>query len=216
LGQSLAGILDRVAAGSFPPADGGVTILPAQPARRDAGVIAFTAHSVIFVDADPGWVATQLPPDSLSGPLTPAFLETLCAQTGRHAQSTDVLCLASPQTGAPALSLTPITPEISARHPRLARAHRYRDEVTAWQADGGVLILGRGVAGRWEVAVEVDPDRQGRGLGRALALAGRHLVPGGLPLWAQVSPGNVASLHAFLAAGYQPVGAEALLMAGPA
>ena len=31
----------------------------------------------------------------------------------------------------------------------------------AWQADGGVLLLGRGVAGRWEVAVEVNDDRRG-------------------------------------------------------
>src|SRR6185437_3781298 len=97
-------------------------------------------------------------------------------------------------------------------HPRLARAHRYRDEVRAWQADGGIVMLGRGVGGRWEVAVEVDQDRQGRGLGRRLALAARHLVPGGAPLWAQIAPGNVASMRAFLAAGYEPAGAEALLI----
>jgi RimJ/RimL family protein N-acetyltransferase len=30
------------------------------------------------------------------------------------------------------------------------------------------------------------------------------------PLWAQVAPANVASLRAFLAAGYRPVGAEVL------
>jgi hypothetical protein len=32
-------------------------------------------------------------------------------------------------------------------------------------------------------------------------------------VWAQVSPGNAASVRAFLAAGYRPVGAEALLVA---
>ena len=74
-------------------------------------------------------------------------------------------------------------------------------------------MLGRGVGGRWEVAVEVDPDRQSRGLGRRLARAARHLVPGGAPLWAQIAPGNVASMRAFLAAGYVPAGAEALLIA---
>ena len=61
--------------------------------------------------------------------------------------------------------------------------------------------------------MEVDPDRQNRGLGRRLALAARHLVPGGAPLWAQIAPGNVASMRAFLAAGYVPAGAEALLIA---
>jgi L-amino acid N-acyltransferase YncA len=74
-----------------------------------------------------------------------------------------------------------------------------------------VLLLGRGVAGRWEVAVEVDPDRRGRGLGAELAVAARRLVPGGAALWAQIAPGNAASVRAFLAAGFRPVGAEALL-----
>ncbi len=31
-----------------------------QPAR-DCGAFSFTAHTVIFTDADPGWVRAQLP-----------------------------------------------------------------------------------------------------------------------------------------------------------
>jgi hypothetical protein len=223
VGQSLGGILDQAAAGRFLPPDGGVTILPAQSPPRAAGVIAFTAHAVIFVDADPEWVAGQLPPGDLSGPLTPAFLDALCARTNRRAQSTDVLAVAAPLPGAPEIDLVPLATGTDGTngaggasgpvHPRLARAHRYRHDVRAWQADGGIVMLGRGVGGRWEVAVEVDQDRQGRGLGRRLALAGRHLVPGGAPLWAQIAPGNVASMRAFLAAGYRPAGAEALLIA---
>jgi hypothetical protein len=229
VGQSLGAILDGAAAGRFLPPDGGVTILPAQPSRRAAGVIAFTAHAVIFVDADPDWVAGQLPPGDLSGPLTPAFLDALCARTGRRAPSTDVLAVAAPLPGEPEIDLVPLAAGAGGAdgvggaggaggpvHPRLARAHRYRDDVRAWQADGGIVMLGRGVGGRWEVAVEVDPDRQGQGLGRRLALAGRHLVPGGAPLWAQVAPGNVASIRAFLAADYRPAGAEALLIAASA
>ena len=78
-------------------------------------------------------------------------------------------------------------------------------------ADGaGLLTLGRGVAGRWEVSLEVDPAARGRGLGTALARAAPALVPDGEPLWAQVAPANMASLRAFLAAGYRPVGAEVL------
>jgi len=96
-------------------------------------------------------------------------------------------------------------------HPRIARALRYRDEVRAWQAGGGVLTIGRGLAGRYEAAIEVDPADRGRGLGSALAAAARHLVPDGAPLWAQIAPGNAASVRAFLRAGFRPVGAEALL-----
>jgi hypothetical protein len=50
-----------------------------------------------------------------------------------------------------------------------------------------VLVLGRGLAGRREVAFEVDPTRRNRGLGRSL-----------------------------VAAGFQPVGAEVLFHRGGA
>ena len=95
-------------------------------------------------------------------------------------------------------------------HPRVERALLHRSGVRVWGTpDGaGLLTLGRGVAGRWEVSLEVDPACRGRGLGTALARAARSLVNG--PLWAQVAPANVASLRAFLAAGYRPVGAEVL------
>jgi hypothetical protein len=69
---ALAALLDDVAADRFPPPDGGVTVLP-QPSPRDAGVIAFTAHSVIFTDADPDWVRGQLTPGDLSAPCCPRF-----------------------------------------------------------------------------------------------------------------------------------------------
>ena len=58
----------------------------------------------------------------------------------------------------------------------------------------------------------VDERVQGQGLGRALAAAARHLVPEDRPVWAQIAPGNAASVRAFLAAGYSPIGAEALLV----
>jgi GNAT superfamily N-acetyltransferase len=205
--SSLAVVLDEVAAGRFPPADGRVTIVPA-PSHRDAGVLGFTAHAVIFIDADPGWVTSQLPDGDLAGPLSPAFLQALCERTGRQAHSIDVLSVAPALPGPPPIALTP---GAGGDHPRLARALRYRDNVRAWRADAGIVTIGRGIAGRWEVSIEVDPSRRGAGRGRALAAAARHLLPAGTPLWAQVAPANVASVRAFLAAGFQPAGAEAHL-----
>lgn len=203
----LATILSDAAGGHFPPADGSVTILP-QPSERDSGVFSFTAHAVIFTDADPAWVNRELPKDDLSGPLTAGFLAALGGHTGRIARNIDMLTCAAPLPGEPSIELTLRSDR---EHARVARALRYRDQVRVWQANGGVLIIGRGVAGRWEVAVEVDPDHRGRGLGRELAAAARHLGAGNAPLWAQIAPGNAASVRAFLAAGYRPVGAEVLL-----
>ncbi len=205
--QALAVILDSVANAQFPPADGRVTILP-QPSARDAGVFAFTAHSVIFADADPAWVASQLPPGDLSAPLSPRFLHALAERIGREAHQTDMLACATALAGPAPVKLIA---EADPAHPRISRALRYRDDVRTWQGDGGVLLLGRGAGGRWEVAIEVDADHRGHGVGRSLATAARHLVPGGAPLWAQIAPGNAASVRTFLAAGFRPVGAESVL-----
>ena len=206
--QALAAILDAAAAARFPPADGRVTYLP-QPSARDAGVIGFTGHAVVFTDADHAWAAARLPADDLAAPLSPAFLAELAGRTGRVAPNIDMLTCAAALAGPPELELTA---ETGRAHPRITRALRYRDDISAWRVDGGVILLGRGVAGRWEVAIEVDPARRDRGLGAELAVAARHLVPGGAPLWAQIAPGNAASVRAFLAAGFRPVGAEALLI----
>jgi RimJ/RimL family protein N-acetyltransferase len=102
-------------------------------------------------------------------------------------------------------------------HPRVARALRYRRDVRAYETpDGrGVVVLGRGITGRWEIAFEVDPAAQGTGLGRALAAAGVRLLPEGTPVWAQVAPGNAASMRAVLGAGFRPVGAEILFVREP-
>jgi hypothetical protein len=206
---ALAAILAEAAAGRFPPADGNVTVLP-HPSPRDAGVVALTGHSVVFTDADPGWVRARLPAGDLSAPLSPPFLAALAAHTGREAHGTDVLTCAPALAGPPPIGLTR---QADPAHPRVSRALRYRDDVRAWQAAGGVVLIGRGLAGRWEVAIEVDAGCGGRGLGRTLAIAARHPVPGGGALWAQIAPGNAASVRAFLAAGFAPVGGEALLTA---
>jgi GNAT superfamily N-acetyltransferase len=209
--SGLAALLDDVAAGRRPPADGTVTIMP-QPSPRDAGVLAFTAHSVVYVDADPAWVRGLLPPGDLAGPMLPSFVQAVCAGIGRQATSTDMLCVAEGRPGPPASALDQVT---VTRHPRVERALRYRDDVSAWEVPGGVLTLGRGVAGRWEVAVEIDPGYRGHGLGRKLMTAARHLLPEGTPIWAQITPSNAASVRAFLAAGYRPAGSEVQFIVAP-
>ena len=73
-----------------------------------------------------------------------------------------------------------------------------------------VVVLGRGLAHRREVAFEVEEAERGRGLAtRALVEARRLLGPGEL-LFAQTAPGNAASLRALLSAGFKPIGSEVL------
>ena len=46
---------------------------------------------------------------------------------------------------------------------------------------GSVVIVGRGLCGRWEVGYEVDEGHRGAGLGRRLVVAARQIVPAGEP-----------------------------------
>jgi hypothetical protein len=48
-----------------------------------------------------------------------------------------------------------------------------------------------------------------------MADAARTFGPPAEPLFAQVTPGNAASLRAFLAAGYRPIGSEVLFLRAP-
>lgn len=210
--QTLATILNAAAHGHFPPPDGGTTVVP-QPSHRDAGVISFTAHSVVFTDEDPQWVRATLASldcDELAATMNPRFLAAFLDRTGRSTDTIDLLTVASALPGDPPLALRELA---DPDHPRVSRARIRRDDVRVWAADGGVVILGRGVAGRWETAIEVDEGVRHRGLGRALATAARHLVPDGGPVWSQQAAGNARSVRAFQAAGFRPVGAEALFTA---
>ena len=100
----------------------------------------------------------------------------------------------------------------------MRRARRYRPDAVVY-ADrergepDGVLVVGQGVAGRWEMAFEVAPAARGRGIGRRLAATAASFVPEGQPVFAQVAPGNPSSVRACLAAGYVAVGAEVLFVA---
>lgn len=203
----LADLLREVERGAFPPADGSITVLPA-PSDREGAVVSFTGCVVVAADVDPAWVRARLPHGELGEAFTPPFLGALAALTGRRVNCIDMLALAPPGAPAAGLALTASNED----HPRVRRARRYRSDVTVWSTEGGVLTLGRGLAGRWEIGIEVADAYRGKGLGRRLADAARGLVPDGRPVWAQIAPGNAASVRAFQAAGYRPVGMEALLV----
>ncbi|HEV3359883.1 MAG TPA: hypothetical protein VG247_23975 [Pseudonocardiaceae bacterium] len=203
----LADLLRGVADGTPPPTDSELTVvLP--PDERSVGVLAFPGQHIIVADVSAEWVRSWLPADDLGAPLGPPFLTLLSAVTGREIGTIDAVLVARAHGRRRGLELAEVT---DSDHPRIARARRHRADVRAWSCPGGLLVLGRGVAGRWEAAVEVEPALRGFGLGRGLFGAALGLLPEGESVWTQVAPGNAASLRALLAAGYHPIGAEALL-----
>ena len=204
----LAARLRDAAHGLFPPADGVVEVVPSPGPPCDA-IVGFTGHFVVAGDIEECAVAARLPPGDFSVPFSPGSLQWLASQLGREPATYDALLVTiADGTGAPPW----LHRADDLAHPRVERASRYRVIEHVWTVDddAGVLIVGRGLCGRWEIGYEVAPDRRGDGLGRRLVGAARGLVPAGEPLWAQVAPGNAASLRSTLAAGFVPVAAEVL------
>ena len=151
------------------------------------------------------WLAATLD-GSLAAPMSAGFVVALERQLGLHAASVDVL-LAAHGTGDDS-SLVEAEGEA---HGRVRRALRSRSDVRVYGGPGAVVILGRGAAGRREVAIEVDATARRRGVARRLLAEALHLVEAGEPLFVQVAPGNAAALRAALAAGFTPIGGEVLL-----
>jgi len=172
-------------------------------------VVGGTAWHVVAADVDPAWVTAQVAHDPIAAPLGARFLTALADQVGVEPGVVDAVLVAPPAPANPGVELVEAEPW---EHPRVQRALAHRSGVRVWTTPdvSAVLSLGRGVCGRWEVSLEVDPTARGRGLGTALAAAAPALVPDGAPLWAQVAPANVASFRSFLAAGWRVVGAEVL------
>lgn len=199
-----AAVLADAASGTFPSADGGVDVLP--PLRNDiVAVTEFTAHTVLCADVTADEVAAR----GLHGYGGCTHPDALLWLAGSHRAvgSIDVL-MVRPGTGDQLAD----DDGHGADHPRVQRAHRYRHDVRTFGDDTGVVLLGRGVADRLELALELfDHAPHGRGHGRRLIDIGLRAAPRTEPVWAQVAPGNAASLRAFLAAGFVPVGAEVLL-----
>jgi hypothetical protein len=205
-GGRLAALLHGAARGQFPEADGSVEVV-GPPAGAAMAVVAFTAHHVVAADVTPDWVRDRLPEGDLLAPMSAHFLAALGAQIGRRDDSLDVVLAAAGLPGEAALT------DVSGDdHPRAARARGHRGGVRVFEAAGGsaVVVLGQGLALRTEVAVEVELAGRGQGAGGRALVEARRLVGPGEVVFAQVAPGNAASLRAFLRAGFEPIGCEVL------
>ncbi len=207
--EEVAGVFAHAAQGVFPEPDWSVRVAPlCGPA---AAVVAFTGCFVVTAPVDLRWWEHALAEAGSIDPLHPRVLLALADHLGTTVGENDAVLVAPPSptlSPAPPVRLLPFDDG----HPRVELARRLRDDVRAWTTveGDGLLVLGRGLGGRWEMSMDVVPHSRARGLGRALASAARSNVPRGEPVFAQVTPGNAASLRALLAAGYRPIGQEVL------
>ncbi len=203
-------LLRGAAAGRFPPADGVTEVLAAPGGRCDA-VLGFTAHHVVAAPVAADEVRAHLPTDDIGAAMDVRFLAWLGERIHADPGMLDAVFVAVAMTGPAPIDLMSLG---GSDHPRVERAARYRTDVRAYGDPDGraVASIGRGLAGRFEVSIEVDGTVQGGGMGRAVAEAARTLVPAGELLFAQVTPGNARSTRAFLAAGYRPIGSEILFL----
>jgi GNAT superfamily N-acetyltransferase len=205
-------LLHAAARGAFPPEDGRTEVVGAV-AGAPAAVLSFTAHHVVAADVPAAEVLERVDPADLKGPLAPAVLEWLASRTGLVAGSLDVLLAWIPSravaSGGPAVrEVEPST------HPRIDRARRWRRDVRVFEGDAGMVVLGRGLAGRLELSVEVAPGARGRGVARGLVGSALTASSVAEPVFAQVAAANAASLRALQPVGFVAVGAEVLF--GPA
>ncbi len=209
----LTTLLARAARGEFPEPDGSIDIVPSPPGRADA-VVAFTAHAVIATSVGPDEVRAHIPTTDLGAPMDPRFLSWLADRLRVDPGVLDVVLALWPNPAAGGDGLVIEQRADLVAHSRVARAFAHRTDVRVYadRERRGVGIIGRGLAGRWEISVEIDEPGHVAGLGTALIAAVSREAPLGEPLFAQVSPGNVRSLRAFLNAGFRPVASEVLFL----
>lgn len=197
-------VLERAASGDFPSVDGVVEVAPPGPMGQVA-IVEFTGHAVVLSDRpadDPLFVGV----DAFGGVTHPSFVLEL-AGDGSVIGSHDAVLA---RRGGSGVAPVPSTSRYD-DHPRVRRAHHHRRDVCVYGDERGLITVGRGLVGRTELSVEVTDGHHGNGTGRDLILAGLATISSDRWVFAQVAPGNAASLRAFLACDFTPIGSEILI-----
>jgi hypothetical protein len=208
--ERLRELFEAAARGSFPVPEWRLELV-SPPARVLGAVIAFTGHHVVAADVDGEEVKHHLDDDDIAAPFNPSFLAWLGERLGARVGHVDVT-LARLGTGLPDGWVQPVAEPPDNERVRRARGQRVDVEFLAPPGGDGVVTLGRGLAGRRELSMEIgsEADRN-MGAGRRLVLAAVSRVPSDEAVFASVAPGNARSLRCLLGAGFAPIGAECIL-----
>jgi len=200
----LAAVLTAAAAGRFPSPDGAVELLPPDDDGTHA-VVELAGHSYALTDCAMDDLLA-LGADGFGGCTHPDVLRWLAGPEG-WIGSIDVVLVAMARPGDRLAERRDLED-----HPRVARARAHRRDVRVFGDDRGLVTLGHGLVGRLELSVELyDVTSRSDGAGRVLIAGALAVARYRELVWAQVSPGNAASLRAFLACGFVPIGSEILL-----
>ena len=199
----LARVLHDAARGSFPLVDGRAEVLPPDSAGTCA-VVSFTGHAFLLTGLSKEAFA-DLAPDGYGAANHPLLLLRIAGKGAIG--SLDVVLV---RTGAGGSTTLADRADLE-HHPRVERARHHRRDVRVLGDARGFVTIGRGLVDRIEMSVELLDHLHGQGAGRQLIEAGLHAVPPDELVFAQVAPGNAASLRAFLACGFRPIGSEVLI-----
>jgi hypothetical protein len=195
----------QAARGCCPIVDGAAQVVP-PPGDGLESSVAFTGHAVISTALPAREVITHAV-DGYGGSTHQRFLSWLAGPTG-WIDTIDCTMVAVGRGGG-----DPLPKRFDADdEPRVARARSPRAGVRVFGDARGFVTLGRGPAGRRELAVEIPDRDQGTGVGRGLLAGALGLVPRGEPVFAAVAPGNTRSLRAFLACGLHGAGHSEVLL----
>ena len=199
----LAEVLRRAAHGEFPPVDGIAELMPPDGDGIRA-VVSFTGHACVLSELEQSEF-DGLPFDGYGGATNPKTL--LRIADGAEIGMTDVVLVRSGAAGTSPLAERDDLEE----HPRVRRARHHRRNVQVLGDERGFVTIGAGFVGRTELSVELLDTEHSRGAGRSLIDGGLRAIPDDQLVFAQVSPGNAASLRAFLSCGFVPIGSEVLI-----
>jgi hypothetical protein len=168
-------------------------------------IVAFTGHAVVATDlcqAD----LLRAGADGYGGAMSPDVQRYVAGPQGWIGVH-DVTLVGVGLGNDGSRPLLPLRVDLDG-HPRVAHALDLRQDVRVHGDDRGVVTVGRGLAGRTEISLELESGLQGRGAGAGLLGDALRLVAEAAPVFAAVSPGNVRSLRLFLRQGFVPIASE--------
>jgi hypothetical protein len=209
MSHPLYSLLVEACEGRFPPVDGGVTVVDAPDmVGGHEAIVAFTGHAVVSTTRSASKVLGHGGFDGFGGAHHPDAIRWLAGPGGWIGSLDQVfVSLGAGQGQGQRLNERSDLDD----HYRVKHARDLRHDVRVFGDERGLVTVGRGMVGRWEMSVEVDAGARSRGAGRSLIADAVTLVPAGELLFAEVAPGNVASIRAFLAVGFVPICSEVVV-----